>query len=176
MWPLLFVGLALGEAEITFEPEDGRCQPGEDLVVFAPEFDTGSARECSWIGDAWLLSDAGVAESLILECPGCSGRSEDMTVGIYANCGESGQNQVWVFGEIVVACSEVWEPGPEEDCGCGSRSAPALWSLLLVPCLFARRRRHPVPVSPADGLFSASTIPDAPVRNTHPTYPLARAG
>lgn len=144
MWMMLLAGVALAEIEMV--PEDGRCLPGEEVVFYAPAFDTGGPRTCTWSADDGFLGmeeQSWEGDVLTLTCPDCGRRRADELYGVYAYCTDEEQNAVWFFDEIVLTCSELADDPPPEGCACGSTAAPALWSLLLVPGVAVRRRRQP---------------------------------
>mgnify|MGYP006971705881 CR=1 FL=1 len=141
MWMMLMVCVAAAELEMV--PEDGRCLPGDMVVVYAPAFDTGGPRTCLWSAEAGLVAEEEDDEGdvTVLTCPDCGRRRQDEIYGVYTYCTDEDQNPVWIFDEIVLACSEIeGEPEPES-CGCGTAAVPAAWSLLLLPGVVLRRRR-----------------------------------
>jgi len=140
MWMMLMVCAAL--AELVMVPEDGRCLPGEEVVAYAPSFDTGGPRTCVWSGDEGLVIEDDVVEgdAIVLTCPDCGGRRVDELFGVYVVCTDEDQRSVWSFDEILVACSDFEDHPAPEGCACGSTVSPALWSLLLLPGVLLRRR------------------------------------
>jgi hypothetical protein len=142
MFAVLLLGTLAARADLDMIPADGTCLPGEEVMVFAPQPDTGEGWTCAWGADD-RLGEAPEGAFGELTCPDCGGHVEDQIYGIYAACTDADGDVQWAFDDVTLRCSEL-EPEAEEPepCGCGAGGAPSLAWLLVVPVL-ARRRPSP---------------------------------
>ncbi|MFH1467604.1 MAG: hypothetical protein ABIO70_24675 [Pseudomonadota bacterium] len=140
MFTSLLLGMFAASADIDMIPEDGSCMPGETILVFAPEPDTGEAWTCQWGADEALGGLDGIF--LELTCPACGRHVEDQVYSLYAVCTDADGNAQWAFDDIVVRCSEVedeWQDPTVGGCSCGAGGVMSLAWLLVVPVVWRRR-------------------------------------
>jgi hypothetical protein len=141
---LVFVGLALAEPVLVMVPEDGRCAPGEQVVLGMDQPDTGAPWECLWTVDEALLGSLTeedlAGDLLTVTCPDCGQRSGAWELSVHTICYDSDHSATWDFDRVLVDCPEpVAEPEPE-GCACASSSSMP-WLLWAFPALLLRRRR-----------------------------------
>ncbi len=135
MYLLLLASFVAAEPALVMEPEDGRCLPGEEILLGVEQPDTGSPWSCQWTIDDELgegLSEEELhADSVMLSCPGCKGRPADRLFTLHSYCTDVDNNAYWDFDEVVLACSEIVNDPVQTGCGCSSSTHTALWATLL---------------------------------------------